>query len=79
MPSSIRSSSRRYRDYRAELKKRRADPASRREDAAASWHGTNDERKRKKRTRSFFGLVKQFWGLLEGHRRVLFLALGALA
>src|SRR4051812_7649717 len=79
MPSPIRSSSRRYREYRSELKTRRQDPASRREDAAVSWHGTNDERKSKKRTRSFFKLVGQFWGLLEGHRRSLFLALGALA
>src|SRR6476661_8618935 len=78
MPSPIRSSSRRYREYRAELKKRRSDPDSRREDAAVSWHGTNDERKRKKRTRSFFKLLSEFWKLLEGHRPALFLALGAL-
>jgi ATP-binding cassette subfamily B protein/subfamily B ATP-binding cassette protein MsbA len=61
------------------LKKRRGDADSRREDAAASWHGTNDERKRKRRTRSFFKLVGQFWKLLEGHRRALFFALFALA
>jgi len=61
------------------LRKRRGDADSRREDAAVSWHGTNDERKRKKRTRSFFKLVGQFWKLLEGHRRALFFALFALA
>jgi ATP-binding cassette, subfamily B, bacterial len=61
------------------MKDRRRDPDSRREDAQVSWHGTNDERKRKKRTRSFFKLVKQFWALLEGHRRALFFALLALA
>src|SRR5436309_787002 len=79
MPSPIRSSSRRYRDYRVKLKERRKNPEAKREDAAISLHSTNDARKSKKRTRSFMRLLSEFWKLLKEHRGALFLSLGALA
>ncbi len=79
MPSPIRSSSRRYRDYRAKLKERRRDPEARRDDAAASMHSPSDQKKSKKRTRSFLRLLLEFWGLLKGHRVALAWSLLALA
>ena len=41
-------------------------------------HGAGEARKRKPRTRSFGSLLKQFWGLLSGYRRMLALVLIAL-
>jgi ATP-binding cassette, subfamily B, bacterial len=89
MPSPLRSSRRRYQEYRRTLKTR-----DRKADAAAghSHHGdapaaaaapakptSPDDRKQNyRRSRSFLRLVKEFWGLLEGHRGMLAVALFAL-
>jgi ATP-binding cassette subfamily B protein/subfamily B ATP-binding cassette protein MsbA len=71
----LRSSHRRYSEYRAKLKERRRNKET---DDGASFHSGGPERKKHKRSRSFFKLFVQFWGLLAGHRRMLVLALGTL-
>ena len=86
MRSTSRSSRQRYRKYRAELKER-----ARRAKAAREGQETPeqapaeefDHRGRRighrPRARSFFELLRQFWGFLRGHRRILILALVALS
>ncbi|HSV13375.1 MAG TPA: ABC transporter ATP-binding protein [Tepidisphaeraceae bacterium] len=78
MPASLRSSRRRYLDYRTRLKERR-----RRRDAAAKGdadipaaggHGQTD-RKNRPRSRSFLTLLAQFWDLLRGYRRTVIIVL----
>ncbi|MEM8737145.1 MAG: ABC transporter ATP-binding protein [Planctomycetota bacterium] len=62
------SSHHRYDDYKARVREQRRSPTPR------------DKRGRKiERTRSFGRLLGAFWGLLAGHRGVLFAALGTLA
>jgi ABC-type bacteriocin/lantibiotic exporter with double-glycine peptidase domain len=78
MPLPIRSSGRRYRDYRAKLKQRRRQKDAA---AAAAAHGDaivpgpppspEDKKKHYKRSRSFTTLLAQFWGLLRGYRGLL--------
>jgi len=80
MAFSIRSSRRRYRDYLKRLRDRRkkgdADAASG-SGAAGDAHG--DRKKNGPRSRSFFRLLREFWGLLQGHRGRLTLVLLTLA
>ena len=78
MPFSIRSSRRRYQAYRTQLKQRRTQPDAPTGDAtvAGTFHG--EDRKKRKRSRSFTGLLVEFWGLLRGYRRTLALVLVAL-
>lgn len=80
MPLPTRSSRRRYREYRHQLKQRRARADAGGEGAAnASSHLASDRRKSRARTRSFRQLLAEFWRLLQGHRRGLLLALFALS
>lgn len=82
MPLSIRSSKRRYDRYRSQLKERRRNKDAAGGDAsiaAPTFHGGGDDRKKKPRSRSFSVLLKQFWGLLVGHRGLLMAALVSLA
>ncbi|MDP9175477.1 MAG: ABC transporter ATP-binding protein/permease [Planctomycetota bacterium] len=80
MPSPLRSSSRRFVEYLAQLKQRRL----RREDTGSgSLHppaatAIGDARKRRPRVRSFSRLFGEFWSLLRGHRGILVLVLFAL-
>jgi ATP-binding cassette, subfamily B, bacterial len=86
---AMRSSRRRYDEYRVKLKRRRrekeAGGAAGGGDAhipAAGQGGGGagaDARKNKPRTRTFVQLLKQFWGLLDGHRPLLVVALVFLA
>src|SRR5947209_4564495 len=78
MPPPLRSSRRRYLDYRNRLQERR-----RRRDAAAKGdadipaaggHGATD-RKNRPRSRSFLTLLGQFWDLLRGYRRTVIIVL----
>ena len=81
MPLPARSSRRRYRDYLTRLRlrhKRGAEARPVSEPAAPALHGTG-ERAKKPRSRSFMQLFKQFWGLLQGHRGTLALALAAVS
>jgi len=78
MPLPLRSSRRRYRDYRARLKARVKDRDTRSADASIPAHG-DDHRKKHKRSRTFFKLLIQFWGLIREYRGMLGVALIALA
>jgi ATP-binding cassette subfamily B protein/subfamily B ATP-binding cassette protein MsbA len=79
MPPPIRSSRRRYTEYRAKLKQRRgaagaghgdaAVPAAAAATPAESAQGHGD--RKKPRSRSFGKLFRAFWGLLGEHRRTL--------
>jgi ATP-binding cassette subfamily B protein len=78
MPLFAKSSRRRYRDYLTKLKLRRRSKNAAEISAAPLDHTTTD-RKHRPRTRSFTKLFTEFWGLLEAHRRMLVMALLALA
>ncbi|HSZ57874.1 MAG TPA: ABC transporter ATP-binding protein [Tepidisphaeraceae bacterium] len=72
----LRSSHRRYSEYRAKLKERRRNKEA---DDGGSFHSSGPERKKPhKRSRSFFKLFVLFWGLLAEHRRMLVVALATL-
>src|SRR5438270_230581 len=79
MPAPLRSSRRRYLDYRKRLKERRKRrDAAAKGDAdipAASMHGSGEARKNRPRSRSFLKLLAQFWGLLRGYRRTVIIVL----
>src|SRR5258708_2511661 len=79
MPFSIRSSRRRYKEYRTQLLNRRKRDAAAGDASipAASAHGGED-RKKKPRSRPFIKLLSEFWGLLQGYRRTLIAVLIAL-
>lgn len=68
MVSLLRSSRRRYRAYRDEVKSRRKDPKA---VVDTSFHGSSAEKRKKPRSRPFMRLLKNFWELLEGHRLTL--------
>jgi ATP-binding cassette subfamily B protein/subfamily B ATP-binding cassette protein MsbA len=83
MASVLRSSRRRYREYRERVKKRGND-AQAQGDVAASApapapHHDDAKSKRRKRTRSFRALFSAFWELLRGHRRLFIPILIALS
>jgi ATP-binding cassette subfamily B protein/subfamily B ATP-binding cassette protein MsbA len=86
-PPSLRSSRLRYLRYRQHLKER-----GRRKEADAGGsaghghgggsdvgYGPDGHKPRKPRSRPFFKLLAEFWGLLVGHRRTLTFVLIALA
>ncbi len=81
MPSAPRSSRRRYLDYRAKLKQRRArqqgeiSPASLGTHGATSNVGADSEEKKKRRSRSALTLFRQFWTLLGEHRLTIIIAM----
>ena len=80
MPFSIRSSHLRYRDYRRKLRERRqrGDFSS----ADSSFHGGDrsgpSDRPPRKRVRSFFTLLREFFKLARGHRARIATSLFAL-
>src|SRR6185312_14427421 len=80
MPAPLRSSHRRYQHYRSTLKERRkqGDAGGAQGHGGPDFHGTSDKPKRP-RSRTFFKLLWQFWGLLQGHRRMLSIALVSLS
>src|SRR5687768_2491571 len=73
MPLPLRSSRRRYQDYRAKIKKRsgrKDDPVSA---SGGPGHGDaphmpGDPKPHKPRSRSFGKLFLEFWGQLRGHQ-----------
>lgn len=87
MPVSPRSSRQRYTEYRALLRQRRAALREGKKkgagaDGAMPATGTAKVRlgveRSRLRSRSFWVLLGEFWGLLRGHRRATGLSLGAL-
>src|SRR6476620_1892954 len=77
MPFSIRSSRRRYREYRQQLRKRRREGLAQ---AGGGHHSTVDpNKKHRPRSRSFSRLLGEFWGMIRTHRPKLFLVLLALS
>src|SRR5437867_6939759 len=79
MPAPLRSSRRRYVEYRSKLKERRKEKGY--EAEASNWHSSapGDGKKRKPRSRPFLRLLSAFWGMLKGHRSTLAVALVALS
>src|SRR5215472_3652217 len=85
MPSPLRSSRRRYRDYLARLKQRRREKGASTASGGgahgdaqipSSFHGgPSDSRKNKPRSRSFFKLLGEFWRLLAGYQRTIIVVL----
>ena len=80
MAFSIRSSRRRYRQYREQLKQRRLEAKASGADLAAPIHSNlpGDPKKHRPRSRSFTRLLADFWGLMRGYRRTLAFVLIAL-
>jgi ATP-binding cassette subfamily B protein/subfamily B ATP-binding cassette protein MsbA len=77
MPLPLRSSRLRYQNYRERVKRERASKGA----AAPEKHdssGHSPDRKKKPRSRPFMKLLREFWGLLRGFRRLLMFVLGAL-
>src|SRR5215211_1641352 len=83
MPLPLRSSRRRYEDYRAKIKKRsgrKDDPVSAsggpgHGDAAPAPHMPGDPKPNKPRSRSFGRLFVEFWRQLRGHHSTIALVL----
>src|SRR5258707_1118660 len=79
MPATLRSSRRRYQEYRRKLKQRRARQQGEIAPTSLGPHGgaasDSDEKKPHRRSRSFFSLFKKFWGLLEGHHTTIIVSL----
>ena len=71
----VRASRRRYALYRERVKRERGRKNAAAEIGEASSTDDTDRKKKKPRTRSFFSLLKEFWGLLYGHRGVLAIVL----
>jgi ATP-binding cassette subfamily B protein/subfamily B ATP-binding cassette protein MsbA len=72
MASVLHSSRRRYEEYRVRSRQRRKEGAGGDAHVPAAGHGREDRHgRRRKRTRSFGALVRQFWGLLRGYRSSL--------
>ncbi len=83
----LRSSRRRYQEYRRRLRDRKKERADEISPSSLSGHGSDsaphahgDEKKKsRKRTRSFLQLLREFWRLAGIHQRVLMLTLAALS
>src|SRR5687768_1413377 len=77
---ALQSSRGRYVDYRKKVHERRSkkDEDGKASDAPADA-GPHGGEKSKKRSRPFFTLLREFWGLLPGHRGTLAAALVTLA
>jgi ATP-binding cassette subfamily B protein/subfamily B ATP-binding cassette protein MsbA len=76
MPS--RFSRERFRQYRREIRERKFDPSDNGSphSAARPPHG---DRPKHRRSRSFFQLLGQFWGLIHPHRGAIYVALATLS
>jgi ATP-binding cassette, subfamily B, bacterial len=72
MPS--RSSRERFHQYRREVRERKFDPSN----DGSPRHRHGDPAKHR-RSRSFFQLLREFWGLLRPHRSTIYVALATLS
>src|SRR5215207_8904499 len=79
MPSVMRSSRRRYEDYRERIKRRRKDPDAATDATIPAPRHDDGLHKKRPRTRSFSSLLRSFWGLLRGHHGSLIWILLALS
>jgi ATP-binding cassette, subfamily B, bacterial len=73
MPGPLRSSRLRYLDYLSARRRVKRDQA-----VEPEWGGSSEQRKAKKRSRSFWALFGEFWGLLRGRRGRVVAALSTL-
>ncbi len=73
-----RSSRERYRQYRRDIRARKFDPSSN-----GSPHGASRPRHgegmKRRRSRSFFRLLGEFWGLIRSYRAAIYVALATLS
>ncbi len=76
MPS--RFSRERFRQYHRDVRRRKVDPSDNGSPHSAPRH-PRDDRTKQLRSRSFFQLLKEFWGLIRPHRATLYVALAALS
>ena len=78
LPMSSRSSRERYRQYRRDIRARKFDPSSNGSPHGASRppHG---EGMKRRRSRSFLQLLREFWGLIRSHRAAIYVALATLS
>src|SRR5579862_9781263 len=76
MPS--RSSRERFRQYRREVRERDSDPSSNGSPHGGPTHPHADRAKHR-RSRSFFQLLQEFWGLIRPHRAAIYAALASLS
>ena len=74
-----RSSRERFRQYRREVRERKFDPSSNRTRSDGSPRHPHDGRSKHRRSRSFFQLLREFWGLIRPHRAAIYLALATLS
>ena len=77
MPLPSRSSRERYRQYRREIRARNFDPSS--NGSPHSPRPPHGDRPKHHRSRSFFQLLGQFWGLVRPYRAAIYLALATLS
>lgn len=74
-----RSSRERFRQYRREVRERKFDPSSNSTRSNGSPRHSHDGRAKHRRSRSFFQLLREFWGLIRPHRAAIYLALATLS
>ena len=81
MPS--RSSRERFRQYRREVRERTFDPSSNSSPPASGYPAAprhpHGDRTKHRRSRSFFQLLREFWGLIRPHRATIYVALATLS
>ena len=81
MPS--RSSRERFRQYRREVRERTFDPSSNGSPPASGYPAAprhpHGDRTKYRRSRSFFQLLREFWGLIRPHRATIYVALATLS
>ena len=81
MPS--RSSRERFRQYRREVRERTFDPSSNGSPPASGYPAAprhpHSDRAKHRRSRSFFQLLREFWGLIRPHRATIYVALATLS
>jgi ATP-binding cassette subfamily B protein/subfamily B ATP-binding cassette protein MsbA len=79
MTLPTRSSRERFRQYRREIRARKFDPSSSSSRTSGSPKHSHDGRTKHRRSRSFFQLLREFWGLVRPHRAAIYLALATLS
>ncbi len=81
MPS--RSSRARFRQYHREVRERTFDPSGNGSPPASGYPATplhaQADRTKHRRSRSFFQLLGEFWGLIRPHRATIYVALATLS
>jgi ATP-binding cassette subfamily B protein/subfamily B ATP-binding cassette protein MsbA len=79
MTLSSRSSRERFRQYRREVRARKFDPSSNSTRSHGLPRHPHDGHTGHRRSRNFFQLLGEFWGLIRPHRAAIYVALAALS